>query len=325
VSQSRSCWGLAGPRGGQLAANTTTGVQVTAPAGIAIREAKVWWAVPHQQSGADTYALTAINGGLVGETTTPIDTLSSFTLPSSTTTLVLADYCANDDVGNPCVLAGGNALEFYGSQLTLEENTPPTGRVTGGGLTGTGALTGTQSISYTAEDTVSGIRRTELLIDGQPAATSDFGSQCAYSNFLACPASESAGLSWNTASVADGQHSIQLKVQDAAQNTATVYSATITTHNAPADTLPPTLQASSQLIEGSAISVQAGTWSTPAGAGATTYTYRWEACDSSGENCTTIAGAEAASYTPTTADIGHTLRALIIATDSWGCYSSRIA
>lgn len=58
-----SCGGGAGdylaPRGGSMGPNTSDGVQVAVPAGsaITIREAKVWWAVPKQESGAETYAV----------------------------------------------------------------------------------------------------------------------------------------------------------------------------------------------------------------------------------------------------------------------------
>src|SRR6185312_8343902 len=38
------------------------------------------------------------------------------------------------------------------------------------------------------------------------------------------------------------------------------------------------------------------------------YTYQWQDCDASGGNCSSLAGATSQSYTPTAADVGHTLR-----------------
>ena len=50
-----------GPRGGSMSANSTDGVQVAVPAGsaVTIREAKLWWYVPAQISGATTFAIAA--------------------------------------------------------------------------------------------------------------------------------------------------------------------------------------------------------------------------------------------------------------------------
>jgi hypothetical protein len=55
--------------------------------------------------------------------------------------------------------------------------------------------------------------------------------------------------------------------------------------------------------------VSDGTWSgTPA------FARQWRRCDAAGNDCTDIAGATAASYTPSSDDIGHTLRARVSAT-----------
>ncbi|MGA2012891.1 MAG: hypothetical protein ABSH51_20465 [Solirubrobacteraceae bacterium] len=48
----------------------------------------------------------------------------------------------------------------------------------------------------------------------------------------------------------------------------------------------------------------------------TTYLTSWQQCDASGQNCTTIAGANGSLYTPTNADVGHTLVAVITATNT---------
>jgi hypothetical protein len=228
-----------GPRGGTMSAGTVDGVQVTAPAGsgITIRAARVWWYVPQQISGATTFALAGTNGGGVGESGTPLERRSTpdvFTLPSSSTTLVLDDYCSNDDAGYGCVFGAGENpnLQLFGSQLTLGEQSLPTGSVTGGGLAGPASLSGTQSLAYHAEDAESGVRLARLMIDGQPVAVNDYAAGCPYANFAACSTSKSDVISWNTALVPDGQHRLELTVGDAAQNTAVIYAATITTQNA---------------------------------------------------------------------------------------------
>jgi hypothetical protein len=314
-----------GPRAGSMSPGAADGVQVTVPAGsaITIREAKVWWQVPHQISGADTFAVAYANGSGVGESTSPLEwqaTADVFVLASSTTTFTLEDYCSNDDAGQGCVFGGGENpnLQLFGSQLTLADGRRPTGSVTGGGLASTGALSGTQSLAYNTEDADSGVRLVQLLIDGQPVASNDYIAKCPYTNWAACPSSESDSVSWNTASVADGRHDLEAAVEDAAQNTSVIYTSTVTTQNAPVNTTTPTILAPSQASVAAALSTQPGTWSAPSGAGPITYGYQWEDCDTQGNSCQAIGGAQNSSYTPTPGDVGHTLRVLVTAVDNDG-------
>jgi hypothetical protein len=331
-----SCGGGAGdwigPRAGSMGWETIDGVQVTAPAGsgITIHGAKVWWYVPHEISGALTYALALADGTTVGEYTTPAEWTAApsvYALPSTTTTFKLEDFCSNSDGDNNCVFGGGvnPNLELFGSQLTLADSRLPTGKVTGGALAGTVALSGTQSLAYSAQDTDTGVRLVRVLIDGQPAATNDYLSSCPYTNFQACPADESDTISWNTATVPDGQHTVQALVEDAAQNTSTFYDGTIITENAPTETSPPSIPTSEQPVAGSALSALPGGWSAPAGAGSITYGYQWEGCDTQGNGCQAIPGAQGASYTTSAADAGHTLRVAVSASDSDGLSTSTSA
>ncbi len=109
-----------------------------AGSGITIIEAKVWWQASHQIGGADTFGIAADNDGAVGESTTPItgSEPSTYVLPSTTTEITLANYCSNDDAGAGCTFGSGenNILELYGSRLTLQDATLPSGAVTGGAL-----------------------------------------------------------------------------------------------------------------------------------------------------------------------------------------------
>jgi hypothetical protein len=232
-----------GPRGGNMSPGVSDGVQVTVPAAgaITIREAKIWWYVPHQSSGATTFALATSSDGILGESTTTLDrrvTPDVFTLPSGSTRLALEDYCANDDAGQGCGFGEGENpnLELHGSQLTLQENRLPDGTVTGGAPAGGSALSGIQTIGYDSEDADSGVRLVTLQLDGQTVAQHDYLAECTYASFAACPPGESGGLSWDTASVADGTHTLTLTVQDAAQNTRAIDTTTILTsnHGAPA-------------------------------------------------------------------------------------------
>lgn len=237
-SSKASCGGGAGdfvgPLGGSMSPGSADGVRVAVPdgSGITIREATIWWRVPRQSSGADTFALAATNYGGVGESHTPEEHAVSpdtFILGSSTTNLMLEDYCSNDDAGQGCGFGAGENpnLELFGSRLTLADSRLPAGHVNGGGLTSTDAVSGTQSIAYEAEDGDSGVRSVSLQIDGAQVAQHDYLAQCPYANFAACPASESDSIEWNTAAVSDGAHSLTLVVASAAQTTRTIYAGTV--------------------------------------------------------------------------------------------------
>jgi hypothetical protein len=227
-----------GPEGGSMSPGALDGVQVVVPAasGITIREARIWWVVPHQSSGADTFALASVNTGVVEESGTPKDssvTPDEWVLPSNTTELTLADYCSNDDAGNGCGFgAGENAnLELLGSQLTLADSNLPSGTVTGGALAGTGTLAGTESVTYNAQDPDSGVRLVQLLLDGRPVAQKDYLPDCPYQSFAACPTTVSDEIQWNTASTSNGTYELALRVLNAAGNATIVDEHTITTNN----------------------------------------------------------------------------------------------
>jgi hypothetical protein len=254
-----------GPLGSTMSSPSVDGVQVVAPAGsgITIREAKLWWIVPHQGAGADTFAILSANVGSIAEWLTPhVGNPDDYVFPASTTELTLADYCSADDAGAPCSWKGESAnLELLGSELTLADSSLPSGAVTGGALISGGTLSGTESLSYDAGDSSSGVRLVQLRVDGNVVAQQDFLGSCPYTNFLACPPSVSNTLSWNTASVADGEHSLELVVQSAAQDSNVIYDGTIHIHNADASSL------GALPGPGTATGPTSGT-STPNGAGA---------------------------------------------------------
>jgi hypothetical protein len=229
-----------GPLGGTVGVDANTGVQIDVPAGsgITISQVKAWWAVPSSVSGATTFALASTNTGVVGMSDTPLNRTSppdDFVLPSSATWFSLDDYCSNDDYSNSCTIGGGeNAdLQLFGSQVTLSDSNPPSGSVTGGALAGSGSVSGTQSLSFDASDGGPGVRLIQLLVDGQVVATNDYGAECPYQNFAACPATISDSISWNTASVANGPHEVALRIVNAAQVPAIVDDHSLVTHNPP--------------------------------------------------------------------------------------------
>ena len=80
----------------------------------------------------------------------------------------------------------------------------------------------------------------------------------------------------------------------------------------PVESLAPSISGTPQ--EGQTLTESHGVWSNnPTG-----YSYQWQVCDSSGNNCTPIAGATSQAYGPTPADVGHAIRVQEVASNSGG-------
>jgi hypothetical protein len=68
------------------------------------------------------------------------------------------------------------------------------------------------------------------------------------------------------------------------------------------------------LVVGEVLSSTRGAWSGSPSA----YAYQWQDCNPGGNGCTNISGAGASGYTLAAADVGHTLRAVVTATNKGG-------
>jgi Subtilase family len=73
--------------------------------------------------------------------------------------------------------------------------------------------------------------------------------------------------------------------------------------------------------EGATLAASSGTWT----GSPTSYTYQWQRCDMSGSACASVAGAGAATYLVTSADVGSTVRVVVMATNSAGSASATSA
>ena len=74
----------------------------------------------------------------------------------------------------------------------------------------------------------------------------------------------------------------------------------------------PTITGTAQ--QGDALSVSPGSWSN----GPTGFSYQWEDCDTSGNNCAAITGATSSSYTLQASDVGGTVLAVVTAGNAGG-------
>ncbi len=80
----------------------------------------------------------------------------------------------------------------------------------------------------------------------------------------------------------------------------------------PTNTSLPTIGGTS--TEGKTLTATTGSWS----GSPTSYAYQWQDCNSSGGGCASIAGATHSSYKLAAADVGHTVRVAVLATNSGG-------
>lgn len=222
-------------------------------------------------------------------------------------------------------------VRLWWANLLLSNTSTPTASGVSGTLLNQNAR-GTQDLTFNASDPGGpGIYTATLQVDGKTLYTGtpdNNGGKCVavgssggalmFDYSQPCRASESIDLPINTTAVPDGQHTLKVTLQDAAQNQSVIYDNTITTNNAPTNTTTPTIQTPSPILPGATLQAQPGTWSAPATAGTIAYGYQWQDCDSQGNNCQTIPAAQNTSYTPTASDAGHTLRVLVSAADNDG-------
>ncbi len=104
------------------------------------------------------------------------------------------------------------------------DTTPPTVLLTSPGAGAT--LTGSVSIVASASDSV-GVAGVQFLLDGANLGPEVTGPGPTYT------------YSWNTATAANGAHTVSARARDAANNTATATTVNITVANSTADTTPP--------------------------------------------------------------------------------------
>jgi len=135
-----------------------------------------------------------------------------------------------------------------------------------------------------------------------------------------CGAITGADSKQFTISTADVGH--RLRVQVSAHNsggsgTATTAATKVVeaSGTAPANTKPPSVSGAVQ--ESATLTVNNGTWS---GSAPIKFDYTWQRCDTNGNGCSTFIAhsPNASSYTLGSADLGHTLRVEVTATNAYG-------
>ena len=133
------------------------------------------------------------------------------------------------------------------ADILLSTDSQPTGSGFSGSLLGADAH-GTANVIFAAADQDGpGIYRVTVKLDGDdtvyqgtpnsnggecvPVGTDSSSGAWMFDYLQPCPASEAVDVPVNTTTLADGEHQLQITVEDAAQNTSTVLDQTITTAN----------------------------------------------------------------------------------------------
>ena len=220
-----------GLNAGPMAPGATSVVVLESGTAIAIRRVKLWLVARLAGTGSSIFAALQYGNGA---TATPAiglfgppggETLSSPyvspLLPSDTALFQLVLTCSAD-AGVGCTPNTTNVLDVRGAEVTLEENVPPTGAITGGELMSGGAQSGVRALAYTANDLQSGVTRIAAIVGRTEVGTVDFSSGCAFADLAACVRARNGSIPVDTRKVADGIYPVSLRVTDAAGNEQTV-------------------------------------------------------------------------------------------------------
>ena len=126
--------------------------------------------------------------------------------------------CGEVPEGPNCAVTDGTPLVIRGMEVTLSEDVPPFVLDPTGSLLDGGPQTGIETLTYSASDAQSGLRKLDVLLGDTVATSEDLSPRCSYTDFTVCPASVDGAMSIDTRSVRNGVYNLVLRVQDAAGN-----------------------------------------------------------------------------------------------------------
>ncbi len=181
----------------------------------------------------------------------------------------------------------------------------------GGTLLAPGPAKGTGALSFAVSDRGGGVRREQLLVDGQLSAERNLA--CDFGQAVPCPRTDSGSFALDTTQLREGDHKVEVVASDATLANATRYGPfTLTVDNVPppAATLVPRVYGTP--VAGTALSADDGAWT----GDAITLSRRWQRSEADGWE--DIPGATKPTFTPDAGDTGHLLRFHVRATNQEG-------
>ena len=176
----------------------------------------------------------------------------------------------------------------------------------------------TAAFSYSPGDPVTG---ESVSFDGSASSCPD--APCTYSWADDPP----SGGSWPLGTGQEisftfkvvGTKYVTLTATDSSGGTASVEHSVVVTSaggGAPTNTAAPQISGTAQ--QGQTLTVSNGSWT----GSPSSYAYQWQDCDSSGASCANIGSATESNYSLAAGDVGHTMRAVVTASNSSGSNSA---
>ena len=185
--------------------------------------------------------------------------------------------------------------------------------------------------SNTSLPSISGSARDGSLLTASHGSWTGSPTSFAY-QWLRCDAqagncSPISGATSKTYTVQTGDVGSRLRVQVTAADSSgsggavsRPTDAVKATGSAPKNTSPPTISGTTQ--EGSTVTVAPGSW---AGTPAPKFSFQWQRCVGTGGGCADVSGATSTSFTLGSADVAHTLRVVVTASNGNGSSSATTA
>jgi PKD domain/Concanavalin A-like lectin/glucanases superfamily/NHL repeat len=277
-----SAKGIANAAQSSVSGGDQLGRPLQANAGIWTGSGAIAFAYEWQRCNEEGESCTAISGA-TGSAYSPVEADSGHTLRVKVTATGLEGAVSETSPATPPI----------GSEATTPENTAvPSieGNLTKGDAlkANTGSWSGSEPITYTYH-----------------------WQRC---NLLDAACVEIEGATSDTYTLTEADIGTRIQVLVNATNSAGSESATseaseeVGAIGAPANTQEPVT--TGRAVEGQRLFVENGRWS---GSKPFTYYYRWERCNTAGESCVTITGANRPSYTLVSADVGATVRVNVTA------------
>lgn len=163
---------------------------------------------------------------------------SASQLPADVTGWSIAIGCGGY-AGYACAPLTGHSnlgsAYVHASEFTLADDDSPQVREVTGALSGPGTISGEARVAFVATDSLSGVHRATVEVDGVERLSltpNSYGGRCVrlglsgatndFTHRKPCPASQPVELELDTTTFMDGAHRVRVRVHDAAGNATTV-------------------------------------------------------------------------------------------------------
>ena len=207
---------------------------------IAIVKVKLWYAARLDSAGSPItlYVVEHLSGG--GQYIRPLgaigeNLLYEYRFPGPSDRFTLNIRCSFGQRNAPnCEAASTMPVLVRGMEITLTEDVVPIVSSIGGQVVAGGIQSGVGTVSYSAFDHQSGLKRVEAMLGDSIVGARDLASRCHQYDFTVCPNADDGNLSVDTGAVPNGSYRLTVRVHDAADNVTSVqYPTEIRVENRP--------------------------------------------------------------------------------------------